>query len=169
MLCGRCRVSSPEVLMETGECFTSMESFVKNSPDLINEITTYRFPFAATRPHMLAYLDEEMAKQRQLNAVCWLRVFLATLLRKMTHLFEWPGWRFEAASQRDLDRGNQAVDDAPSLRNYRPRRSSRKHVQAAYRWCRICCGLGGNRTCQHTGRPVGQRLGKQVTRKTNPT
>ena len=54
--------------METGECFTSMTSFVHNSPDLINEVTTYRFPFAATRPHMLAYLDEEMAKQRELIA-----------------------------------------------------------------------------------------------------
>ena len=54
--------------MVTGECFESMDSFVHNSPDLMNEVTTYRFPFAATRPHMLAYLDEEMAKQRQLIA-----------------------------------------------------------------------------------------------------
>jgi hypothetical protein len=63
------RVSSPEVLTETGECFPSMTSFVHNSPNLTTEITTYKFPHAATRPHMLAYLDAEMAKQRELNAV----------------------------------------------------------------------------------------------------
>jgi hypothetical protein len=63
------RVSSPEVLTETGECFPSMTSFVRNSPNLMTEVTTYKFPQAATRPHMLAYLDAEMAKQRELNAV----------------------------------------------------------------------------------------------------
>ena len=63
------RVSSPEVLTETGECFPSMTSFVRNSPNLMTEVTTYKFPHAATRPHMLAYVDAEMAKQRELNAV----------------------------------------------------------------------------------------------------
>ena len=63
------RVSSPEVLTETGECFPSMTSFVRNSPNLMTEVTTYKFPHAATRPHMLEYLDAETAKQRGLNAV----------------------------------------------------------------------------------------------------
>jgi hypothetical protein len=54
--------SSPHVLMEKNECFESLKSFISFSPDLIKEIETYRFEYAATRPHMLQYLDEVLLR-----------------------------------------------------------------------------------------------------------
>lgn len=50
--------SAPDVLMGLDECFENMKSFISSSPDLIKENETYRFEYAATRPHMLQYLDE---------------------------------------------------------------------------------------------------------------
>jgi len=44
-----------------GDIFASLDEFIKLSPDLDREITTYKFPAAATRPFMKEWLDGQMA------------------------------------------------------------------------------------------------------------
>ena len=59
--------SDPKLAMASGECFESLDSFIKQSPDLIKEITTYRFPAAATKPHVFEFLEEKLAASRLWN------------------------------------------------------------------------------------------------------
>jgi hypothetical protein len=55
--------SSPQALLDSAEGFDSLRDFIRSSPDLIKENKTYRFEFSATRPHMLAYLEEVGARR----------------------------------------------------------------------------------------------------------
>ena len=55
--------SDPKLAMASGECFESLDSFIKQSPDLIKEITTYRFPAAAMVAHCFP-------KQKQQESEC---------------------------------------------------------------------------------------------------
>ena len=59
--------SDAHTLRQGGNCFESLDAFIRQSPDLMKEITTYKFPSTATKPYMMEYLEKEMLKLKSVN------------------------------------------------------------------------------------------------------